>query len=139
MRPDEELHEPQNRYEAADWLAKARRDLAAASNLIVVSPPLPDVALFHAQQAAEKSWKAMLAWHGLPFRKTHDLRELGQQLLAVEPALRDLVLEAEELTPFAWAFRYPGESDEPTVAEARAAIDLAQRVFETAGRSTGFA
>ena len=79
MRPDEEVHEPANRLEAEAWLAKARQDLQAATALLASSPPLPAAAVFHVQQAAEKSWKALLAWQGTAFRKTHDLRELGEQ------------------------------------------------------------
>jgi hypothetical protein len=40
-------------------------------------PALVRGAVFHAQQAAEKAWKAFLAAHERPFRKTHDLDELG--------------------------------------------------------------
>ena len=64
MRPDEEVHEPANRLESEAWLARARQDLLAASALLAASPPLPASALFHVRQAVEKSWKALLAWHG---------------------------------------------------------------------------
>jgi HEPN domain-containing protein len=132
MRRDEAVHEPADGFEAREWLAKARQDLEAASALLTVSPALPAAAVFHAQQAAEKSWKSLLALHGTAFRKTHDLRELGQQLSALDPSLSDLVLRAEQLTPFAWVFRYPGEDDEPTLAEASEAVALARLVLEAA-------
>jgi HEPN domain-containing protein len=137
MPRDEEVHEPQNRYEAEEWLLKARQDLAGATALLSASPALPDVAVFHAQQAAEKSWKALLAWHGATFRKTHDLRELGQQLADLDPSLRELAILAEQLTPFAWVFRCPGETEQPTLDDARAALAVARKVFDAARRSTG--
>jgi HEPN domain-containing protein len=130
-REDEEVHEPEDRAEAEAWLAKARQDLAAAEALLRTSPPLAAAALFHVQQVAEKSWKALLSRHGRAFRKTHDLRELGQQVASADPALGELATRAERLTPFAWIFRYPGEDEEPSVAEAREALTVARRVFET--------
>jgi HEPN domain-containing protein len=56
------------------WLSKAELDLRAAAHEVSA----PDAALwgdvlFHSQQAAEKAFKAFLAWHDTPFRKTHDL------------------------------------------------------------------
>jgi len=46
--------------------------------------------------------------------------------------LRDLASRAERLTPFAWVFRYPGDDEQPTEAEARDALDLARLVFDAA-------
>jgi len=89
MPRDEEVHEPQDSYEAEEWLAKARLDLAAATRLVSGNPPLTGAAVFHAQQAAEKSWKALLAWHASPFPKTHDLRLLGQQREGGQPQKRE--------------------------------------------------
>lgn len=52
--------------------------------------------------AAEKALKAFLAWHDEPFRKTHDLEELGGQVAAFDPSLRALVDRAGTLTEYAW-------------------------------------
>jgi len=57
---------------AEDWLARAEGDLALAR------APLPEGAFyedlcFHAQQAAEKSLKAVYQYFGKRFRYTHDL------------------------------------------------------------------
>ena len=57
------------------WLEKAREDLQAARSLIQSGLPAP--ALFHCQQAAEKSFKALLTWKRVAFRKTHDIEEVG--------------------------------------------------------------
>ncbi len=60
---------------AADWLARARGDLALSR------VPLPEGGFyedlcFHAQQAAEKALKAVYVSRGWTFRYIHDLEEL---------------------------------------------------------------
>jgi HEPN domain-containing protein len=86
--------------------------------------------MFHAQQAAEKAMKAFLAYHDVPFRKTHHLDELGQQCLAIDPTLNVIAHAAAPLTEYAWRFRYPGDSDEPERAEAEEALQVAQSVYD---------
>jgi HEPN domain-containing protein len=63
--------------ETRGWLAKAHKDLGAALHELTADPPFLEDIVFHAQQAAEKSMKAFLSWRGRPFRKTHNLVELG--------------------------------------------------------------
>jgi hypothetical protein len=72
--------------------------------------------------------RSFLFWHDQPFRKTHDLIEIGSQVLAIDQTLAPLVKRAEPLTEYAWLFRYPGEATEPTADEARAALALACEV-----------
>ena len=57
---------------SADWLSRAKSDLAIAR------APLPDGAFyedlcFQAKQAVEKALKAVYQYHGWTFRYTHDL------------------------------------------------------------------
>jgi HEPN domain-containing protein len=87
--------------------------------------------MFHAQQAVEKVLKAFLTWHDEPFRKTHDLRELGRQCVRIDAALDAACSKAEALTPFAWEFRYPEESSTPSVKEAQETLALAREVYQT--------
>lgn len=84
--------------------------------------------MFHAQQAAEKSLKAFLTWHDIPFRKTHDLRELFDLCVSVDSSFETLRDPSEGLTPYAWRFRYPGGTEEPTRQEAHEALAIAQEV-----------
>ena len=72
----------------------------------------------HSQQAGEEAMKAFLAWHDKPFRKTHNLEELGRQCVALDATLRAIADQAAPLTEYAWKFRYPGEPDEPECEEA---------------------
>ena len=62
------------------------------------------------------------------FRKTHNLEEIGEQCLAIDPTLREVVDRAVPLTEYAWRFRYPGEPDAPTDEEARDALAAARAV-----------
>ena len=88
---------PHDVHRVADtrgWLLKAADDLRGAEIDLAAEPPLTGDALFHCQQAAEKALKALLAWHDVPFRKTHDLAEIGQQCttLAVARDVHNAVL-----------------------------------------------
>jgi len=123
-------HDPELVAETRAWLAKARLDLAAADHELTVEPPFVEDIVFHAQQAVEKSFKALLTWHGKPFRKTHNLEELGEQSLGVEPELRAIVDRAVPLTAYAWKFRYPGDPAVPSRDEAHGALTIARATLE---------
>lgn len=112
------------------WLSKSLMDIRAAAFELTADPPFAAHAAFHAQQAAEKALKAFLVWHDTPFRKTHDLMEIGRQSVDLDGSLATLLERASVLTPYAWKFRYPGEAQEPTASEAEAAIALAREVHD---------
>jgi len=78
---------------------------------------------------AEKAFKAFLAWHDVPFRKTHNLDELGVACVAMDETLRSIADRASPLTEYAWRFRYPGEPSEPSREEAEEALNIAREVF----------
>lgn len=117
---------------AADWLRRARSHLALAS------APLPRGVLynelcFHAQQAAEKSIKAVLVYHGIDFRRIHDI----DYLLSLLPDEVPLPAEAEwviDLTSYAVTLRYPGDYEDVTVEQYREALAAALRVVDWADR-----
>ena len=70
MTPDQLRRDEANR-----WLLQAAKDLRAAR---LLETEEPSRSVFHSQQAAEKAIKGFLAFHDTLFRKTHDIRELGQ-------------------------------------------------------------
>lgn len=74
------------------WLSKAANDLRGARIDLEADPPLIEDALFHCQQAAEKSLKALLTSHDSSFKKTHDLDELGSACLALDAGLSESLL-----------------------------------------------
>lgn len=125
MSPD-----PERAAEAHGWLTKAAGDLRTAAHLPAADPPLIADAPFHAQQAVEKTLKAYLSWYDAPFRKTHDLAELGRQCVGIDATLEDVCRRAERLTVVAWIFRYAGDEAEPPASEARDALALARDLNE---------
>ena len=113
--------------EAVRWLFLAQRDLRAAKLLVGEEP---SSALFHCQQAVEKSLKAYLSFHNVPFRKTHDTRELAEQCTALNAALSTILAEASTLTEYAVEFRYADAPRDPDELEAEEALLLTQRVVD---------
>lgn len=108
------------------WLTKACNDLRSARRLYSDRPPLLDTAAYHCQQAAEKAY---LALHDVPFRKPHLLVPLLADCEQLDPAFMELAEATEVLTPFATAFRYPGDVSDPDPADVVEAIELAQIVL----------
>jgi len=111
---------------AAGWVKKGDSDLSNARRTSESEGPY-DTACFHAQQAAEKYLKAVLAFHGMEIPRTHDLEEL--QLLCAEfisgGNFRELTLE--ELSDYAVSIRYDFEFW-PDIETAREAIIMAEQV-----------
>jgi HEPN domain-containing protein len=116
--------------EVRGWFVKAAEDLRAADFERTAQPPLSGDMAFHAQQAAEKAMKGFLTWHDRPFRKTHNLIEIGEACTAADSTLDALLRRAAPLTEYAWKFRYPGEPELPPLNEAEAALALAREVYE---------
>jgi hypothetical protein len=61
---------------------------------------------FHAQQAAEKLMKALLAHLGIQFELTHNLTRLAKSIAKVDQPLPDLGLPLRKLTRFGVVYRY---------------------------------
>ncbi len=123
-------HDPVRLADTRAWLAKADRDLKTAAHELSAASPFTGSAVFHAQQVAEKAMKGFLTFHDLPYRKTHDLAEIGGQCAAIEASLESVLIRAAVLTQYAWKFRYPGEPEEPSLEEAETSIALAREVYE---------
>lgn len=121
---------PEALAEARAWFHKAANDVRGAEIDLAASPPLLEDALFHCQQAAEKAMKGFLSAHDQPFKKTHDLDELGRACETLDPSLTSLLSSARDLTVFAWEYRYPGSSDVPSETETHQALATARSVYE---------
>jgi len=72
---------------------------------------------FHAQQAVEKLYKALITMHGISHPFTHDLPKLLNELAALGEQPPSLTLTAEDLTDFAVESRY--ESGKPFTKQER--------------------
>lgn len=92
--------------EALHLLRKAREDADAVEKLAPDQEIADSVVGFHAQQAAEKAMKAVLAFRGDEFPWTHDLRHLMDRLEGVAMPLPDSLHEVRTLAPWAVEFRY---------------------------------
>ncbi len=118
------------REHALGLLEKASHDLVAATATIATGEAL-DTVCFHAQQAAEKSLKALLASLDVVYPWRHDMGEL---LALVAPRFADVASLEEDLlalSPYAVAVRYD-DSMSPDMEEASAALETAERVHALA-------
>jgi HEPN domain-containing protein len=117
-------------HEMRQWMIKADHDLKSADRLLSGEDPLYDTAVYHCQQAAEKALKAFLTFRESPFQKVHVLSSLVAQCSSLDSSFRKLDDVADLLTPYATAFRYPGDVLEPDPADAAEALQLARKVVE---------
>jgi len=117
-------------HDVKAWLRRAATDLRAAEHERTAKPPITADMVFHAQQIVEKTLKAFLTWHDQPFRKTHNLVELGEQCAEIVPEFEEILRQAAPLTEYAWKFRYPGESEEPSLQEADSAVAVARGLYQ---------
>jgi HEPN domain-containing protein len=122
-------HDPELVAETRGWFQRAAHDLGAGKADLATDPAFTGDAVFHAQQAAEKSMKGYLTWHSRVFGKTHNLTELGRMCSDVDLALEPFLQRAARLTEYAWKYRYPGEPSEPSREEAESALALAGEVY----------
>ena len=122
--------------EARLWLVKAEEDIDIARTVLTMDPPRAGGAAFHVQQAAEKLLKALLTADGTPFRKTHSLNELGEQVVQQRPDLHQVVDALRPYTTWNFAFRYPSLADdqtiEPSVDEITSRLNDVDRLLAAA-------
>jgi HEPN domain-containing protein len=97
------------REEVELLLRKAREDPTAVVRFGSDSELSDGVIGFHAQQAIEKSLKAVLRLETVDVPRTHDIRFLLESLEAAGTAIPDAVRAGEAMAPWAVEFRY-GES-----------------------------
>jgi len=112
-----------------EWVEKAEADFnSAGREYRARKHPNFDAACFFAQQCVEKYFKARLVEAGSPFPKTHDLDVLLDLIVPLEPLWEAFRSDVSDLTSFAVAFRYPGES--ATRDMARLAVANAKQIRE---------
>lgn len=122
-------HERTASGSAQEWLKRAKGNLARAKQ------PKPKEAFwddlcFDAQQAAEKSIKAVLVHRQIDFPKTHNIRALLELLDPQGKEISQDIWDAVELTNYAVETRYPGPAEPVTRSEYRKALAIAQKVVE---------
>lgn len=112
--------------EAQLFLRKAREDADAVRKLVADASIADAIVGFHAQQAAEKALKAVLAASGDDFPWTHDLRHLIERLSDLGAPLPSSLHEIRVLAPWAVEFRYGETIDDPL--DRKQAVALADEV-----------
>jgi len=116
-----------NTHEVLQWILKAKSDLASAE--VLFERELYDTAVYHCQQSAEKALKAYLAWREQPVLKVHDLTMLVKECVLLDSSFSVLMSLTEILTPYATAFRYPGDVLCPDVADVEEALKLSKELL----------
>ncbi|MBK5219958.1 MAG: HEPN domain-containing protein [Thermoleophilia bacterium] len=120
---------------AKQMLGLAREDLAAANALRDAEGVSASKTGFSAQQAVEKSLKAVLATQDDEFPFTHNLTLLMQLCEDVGHPVPPDLAEADRLTPYAVAIRY-GLANPESVAPDEA-VRWAARAVDWAAAKVG--
>ena len=109
------------------WLIKARNDLTTAREIGALPEGPLDTAIYHCQQATEKAVKGFLAFKDHRLERSHDVERLVELATTYDTSFTDWEDAAITLTPYATAYRYPGESStlEPGRDEFEEALKLA--------------
>ena len=118
-----------------DWFESARSDLQIIER-ILDDAHLTHQLAFHAQQAIEKSFKAVIEEYNLCFIKTHSLETLYGKIENILPE----VIQSDHLIILDQLYldaRYPGElgllpDGKPSLNESHNFYSLALKVFEAA-------
>ena len=111
-----------------EWIEKAEADFATAGREIRARKSLNyDAVCFHAQQCAEKYLKALLQQANISFPKTHNLLEILDLILTIDPTWELFRPNLALLTSFAVNLRYPGESADKATAQNALALCRAVR------------
>jgi len=112
--------------EALAWVHRAEEDWLLARSALRRKVPLIYGTTFHAQQCAEKYLKAVIVSRRHPFPRTHDLIALHDLCWGHGIHVPSDPDKLERVTACAVQVRSPGE--DPTLAEAQEALQIAQAV-----------
>jgi len=105
-----------------EWLRMSRRNLRAAKSLL--ESGFPEMAAFHAQQAAELALKAFQIHKTGRFSFIHDLTHLAREVSA-PPRIMKL---AATVTPAYVGARYPDVCGKITRKSAESTLESARRI-----------
>jgi hypothetical protein len=101
---------------------------ASARDEDTIAFPVPDEIFgFHAQQAVEKLYKALISAHGVEHAFTHRLTALRDHLAKLGETLPFLPMDLDELSDYAVEFRY--ESGKPLSMDQRESLRTAVAVL----------
>lgn len=113
---------------ALAWLEKADHDLITARQTLLLPDGPTDTVCFHAQQAVEKSLKAVLVCRQVPFPRTHNLIRLMDLALRYMPDLEAYRRDFAQMSLYSTEVRYPDDWFEPARDDANHSLAVAERV-----------
>jgi HEPN domain-containing protein len=116
--------------------ANAERDAVAVAKMAPDRELADEVVGLHAQQAAEKYLKAVLAHRGITYRRVHSITYLLGLLEDHEVPAPPRAAELEAFTPWAPQARYDLDI-EGAVLDRKAAVELVHGVQEWARDELG--
>jgi HEPN domain-containing protein len=118
-----------NEKRVKEWIILAEGDLKTAKDELSTPKPFTNAVCFHSQQCVEKYLKAYLTFLGKPFRKTHDLTELIQQCIELDPDFKIFFeMNVDKLSQYAIDIRYPEEFYSSDINEAKESVAIAEKV-----------
>ena len=123
---------PPNRFAPDDpkeWLNRAKSNLARAKADRHLDEVYLEDLCFDAQQAAEKSMKALLITAKKDFPRTHDLAELLSLIERAGYAVPESVRSAPRLSVYSTVTRYPGVAGAVSDQDYREAVIIAEAVL----------
>ncbi len=117
-----------------EWLRRAKSNLIRAKDFDHLE--LREIAIedlfFDTQQCAEKAIKAVLIKNNTDFPHTHDLARLITILKKSSINMPDDLLEAAELTVYAFITRYPGDRHPLSLDDLEWAVGVAEKIYNWA-------
>lgn len=119
-----------NREIILDWLKRARSSLERAKMGKVTQGILYEDLCFDAQQAVEKSLKAMLVKLNQSFPKTHSIGILLKLIEEAGVEIPENINQAKLLTAYVVDTRYPGDYEPVNKEEYKEALKIAEDVFK---------
>jgi len=119
-----------NREIILNWLKRARSNLERAKMGKVTQGILYEDLCFDAQQAVEKSLKAMLIKLNQSFPKTHSIGVLLKLIEEADVEIPKNINQAKLLTAYAVDARYPGDYETVSKEEYKEALKITEDVFK---------
>lgn len=120
------------------WWQLAQSDLRVAQVVAGLDPAEWHLVCFLAQQAGEKSLKALLEFRHLAVPRSHDL-VLLLDLLRDAPQTESLETDAAVLSAYGVLPRYPSPEFSASGVDATEALESARRIVAWAARELGVA
>jgi HEPN domain-containing protein len=115
---------------ANEWFQRAKSNMARAKAGKATAEILYEDLCYDAQQAAEKSLKALCILHEIVFPRTHDIAYLMDLLMKGSVPIPEDVHKARILTGYAVETRCPGEYEPVNEEDYLNATTLAERLVK---------